>query len=433
MYKFGVSVLISTLGGNHEYLDAQWFQMLMDIKRPLLLSSFSYNLNEVAQEKELFFNSNNYNPKFRYTNKNLLALSNAAIVKLSDLRCKVLQEEGVLSIRDAYVQKIDEAMLEQKIISASSQFDWAAFNKYNVEKYGVVSISLIANRLKNLQKKFSVLKNVEIFESRASTNIQTDILDCATGYFESWPSLILDQKIDQTKFLNAYDVAILWGERLRSMTDTRWSVKVSKNVLYIKVNAKTLEVLIPINFIASEIKVRALFAHEIGTHVFRLENGKKSKLKLLSIGLAGYSAAEEGLALMREQVILRRTKLPSFDKYLALAYATGAIDGVAKDFRSVYVFLNEIFSKRLSITCNSEDSSRIARTRAWNLALRIFRGGNPAIPGCCLLRDKIYREGAYTMWNLFTVNYESFFYAKFGKFDPSNSKHLDLVKEYFTL
>ena len=49
--------------------------------------------------------------------------------------------------------------------------------------------------------------------------------------------------------------------------------------------------------------MRDLIVHEIGTHVVRRENGKRSKLRLLGIGLDNYERGEEGIATMREQVL----------------------------------------------------------------------------------------------------------------------------------
>ena len=50
-------------------------------------------------------------------------------------------------------------------------------------------------------------------------------------------------------------------------------------------------------------RVEALIQHEVGTHVLTYHNGCAQKLRLLSAGLAGYDALQEGLAVLAEYLV----------------------------------------------------------------------------------------------------------------------------------
>jgi uncharacterized protein (TIGR02421 family) len=47
-------------------------------------------------------------------------------------------------------------------------------------------------------------------------------------------------------------------------------------------------------------RVEALIQHEIGTHVLTYHNGRAQTLRILSVGLTGYDALQEGLAVLAE-------------------------------------------------------------------------------------------------------------------------------------
>jgi uncharacterized protein (TIGR02421 family) len=50
-------------------------------------------------------------------------------------------------------------------------------------------------------------------------------------------------------------------------------------------------------------RVEALVQHEVGTHVLTYHNGRAQKLRILSFGLAGYDALQEGLAVLAEYLV----------------------------------------------------------------------------------------------------------------------------------
>lgn len=55
-------------------------------------------------------------------------------------------------------------------------------------------------------------------------------------------------------------------------------------------------------FTVARSRAHALLQHEVGTHVLTFCNGHEQPLKLLSVGLAGYDALQEGLAVLAEHL-----------------------------------------------------------------------------------------------------------------------------------
>ena len=117
-------------------------------------------------------------------------------------------------------------------------------------------------------------------------------------------------------------------------------------------------------------RVRALLAHEVGTHVLTYANGCAQPLGLLHHGLAGYQDLQEGLAVLAEWLVGGLT--PGRFRTLAArvlgarALADGA--GFADLFRTV------------------RDQAGLSDRAAFGVALRLRRGGG-------LTKDMVYLRG----------------------------------------
>lgn len=173
----------------------------------------------------------------------------------------------------------------------------------------------------------------------------------------------------------------------------------------------------------TELGIRALAEHEIGVHVRRSCEAEKQPLMLLRIGLAGYLRGEEGLASYVQQKIEGGSEYSGFDRYLAASLAIG-IDGVPRDFRSVYSIMRDYYVLTLSDT---EARVSSACEAAWQTCMRIFRGSTGEGAGTILTRDIVYLEGNIGIHNLLKKTphvYDSLF---IGKFDPLNSSHVSAL------
>jgi uncharacterized protein (TIGR02421 family) len=149
-------------------------------------------------------------------------------------------------------------------------------------------------------------------------------------------------------------------------------------------------------------RVEALIQHEVGTHVLTYHNGRAQRLGLLSTGLAGYDALQEGLAVLSEYLVggLSRPRL----RLLAarVVAARGMLDGAS--FIDVYRVL--------------ASEHGFAGQVAFNVAMRTFRGGG-------LTKDAVYLRGLEKILR---------YLAKGGDLGPLyvgkiGAEHIPVVKE----
>lgn len=120
----------------------------------------------------------------------------------------------------------------------------------------------------------------------------------------------------------------------------------------------------------SRARVEALLSHEIGVHLLTYFNGSAQGLRLFRSGLAGYEGMQEGLAVFAEYLsggmTLSRLRLIAARVVGCAAMLNGAL------FPETY---------RLLV-----DQHRFQPNEAFNIVLRIYRGGG-------LAKDAIYLRG----------------------------------------
>lgn len=409
-------------------VDARWFLQLKSIKRQLFLNSYYIPDSVQNLEMKKMFANKAYNPVFEYPNSNITLIAQEEVI-LRNMRQQVLQEEAKKSIGNAYIDKIDEILAHVEIIKSTHEKDYDSFNFWNEKLYGTLSKDIVSAIVGNLKKRYPFLLDDKIISSgdliekvsKETFNIAKDVL--------AGP----DIHVEVDKKYSSDEICSIWQAYLTQHM-LGWKVSTINTGQHMVVNSKERIVKVPLNLHIKGDKVRKLFVHEIGTHVYRREEGKKHPFQLLSIGLAGYSTAEEGIAIVREQLCKDEfLHYGGHDKYLALSYACGYIDGEKKDFRTTFDFLQKYYFVRLMKKHNEQDSLEVSNKRAWGTCVRIFRGGNPSVPGNCLLKDKIYREGNIYIWKLLKNSPESFSNVYVGKFDPGREDHLSLVNKQFDL
>jgi hypothetical protein len=407
-------------------VDAKWFLALKAIHRPLILHSLTPLASATNIEKTKVLSVEGYNPVFIYPHLNLQSIT-IALEAMAQLRLQVCQEESNKSIATLYTDKLDELILEQKLMLASVNGDWELFADLNKKLYGDLNSIFIKEQLEYLKSKTDFFNiSFQLTDSEVVRQKPDDVLFQKAKDLIKGPDIIVENNHTYT----SEQIVKTWNESL-VMTMPEWRVVIDEQVVSILVVHKQRKVKIPAQLNISGKKMRKLFVHEIGTHVYRREMGKKNKFQLCSIGLAHNQLFEEGLATVRSQLL--NTKFHQFgglDKYLTLAIVKGYIDGVPKDFNQTFNILKEYYLDRLNRTrAHNETNVIIAENRAWNSSVRVFRGGNPAIAGCCFLRDKIYHEGNRAVWNLLREHSDYFSAVMLGKFDLANRTQREAVIE----
>lgn len=405
-------------------IDARWFLMLKAINRPLLLNSLTIDSGVLMVEKNKVLTGVGYNPSFFYSSLKLDTVVTAHTALLQ-LRQQVCQEEKNKSIVALYTERIDEMILEQELLIATFEHDWVKFNALNIKLYGHMNVQHMNELFVFLQKKSPVFS---VFKSTQSAKVPTSIKE-AINLFSRAQLIVHGPDIQITTGMEYTSEKIieLWNQSL-AQTMPAWKVVIDEQVTAMLVVHRERLIKIPPNLIMNAGRMRKLFVHEIGTHVYRREQGKKNNFQLCSIGLAGNQAFEEGLAILRAQVLNKKFhQFGGFDKYLTLAVATGGFDGELRDFNQTFTMMRDYFLERLNRKRASDQNIKIANNRSWNCTLRIFRGGNPTMPGCCFLRDKIYHEGNHSAWKTVEMHPEYFNDVMLGKFDPNNPLQREMV------
>lgn len=117
-------------------------------------------------------------------------------------------------------------------------------------------------------------------------------------------------------------------------------------------------------------RVDALIQHEIGTHLLTYYNGRAQPLQLLRVGLAGYDALQEGMAVLSEYLVggLSRGRVRTLAaRVVAVSQMTGGAP------------FTETFQTLVS-------DYRIDQRLAYTIVLRVYRGGG-------LTKDAVYLRG----------------------------------------
>ena len=155
-----------------------------------------------------------------------------------------------------------------------------------------------------------------------------------------------------------------------------WTISIIEDSVADMQVTKKGKVLIRKDATFTENRLKALLVHEIGTHVFRFENGKRQKFRLFERGTAGYLETEEGLAVYNQNQL----GLPLGEKFLTPALLVVAIFLAKKmGFRELFEILQQTYSL-------SDDV-------AWKLCVKAKRGtADQSKPGT-FTKDLAYFKG----------------------------------------
>lgn len=342
-------------------------------------------------------------------------------------------------VRDAYAWRTDEMLDQIKMLRAARDGNDNQFTKYSGIIYGNPSPEIFE------YDKFIVVKALE--KARASNDqnrinaaykLEKLIGDLSYGKsLEEKFSLLPKPIEDNGKILNASEIKSMFENALEELSIANWTIAIDKTGEKVNLSAdqETKTINIPDNnHLSNRAKkttatnIKALIAHELKTHALRRENGEKSKLKLLGLGLDRFLKGEEGLASYKYQQLEGANDFAAFRSHLSISLARG-IDGTKRDFRGVF----EIIKCYLLASMNNDNGESLIdkiETIAWNTCVRCFRGTTCKTPGAVFTKGHIYREGNIGIYQL--VNSGSKEVGRFmcGKYDPLNPHHkkiLDLL------
>lgn len=321
--------------------------------------------------KKVFLNNKSKNPTLKYhlpTTK-LLALRQ----KLSSIN---IEERDFLDT--LIIERQRELIRHVDLLNSLGCFD---FTEKSIKVFGLPSKKLITKSYEILNEKLKLKKAKKIPKREA-----VKILN------ENLKRFDLDYKIKNKDLV------------------TSCSVESDNKLIILKKKERFSK-----NFI------NRLIVHEIGTHAFRYENGKKQDLQIFKKGLAKYLTTEEGLAVYNEERfgLLKKVFLQNYAGRV-IAVNTAQKNSFFKTFRELKRFFD--------------------KTKAFQLTLRAKRGlADTSLPGG-FSKDYIYLEGFYQVKNFVARggNINDLYFGKISLKDVTFVKNLKLKKptllpESFTL
>ncbi|MBU0963971.1 DUF1704 domain-containing protein [Patescibacteria group bacterium] len=235
---------------------------------------------------------------------------------------------------------------------------------------------LYLEKIKEIDDKLSLIDNIGRPEM-AEYSIKL-FGSVSNELYEQALSFMKNEKLekDTSKKLNTEEVIKRLSAYLSQKKLTRWKIKILETATSgMQINKKnTIFVNKKANF--SENRLKALIAHEIETHIFRLENGRLQKYSLFEQGTANYLTTEEGLAIYNQNSL----GIPLGEKYFSPALNIAAIyHGNNLSFTELFHFLQSNF--------------KIDKAKAWRICVRTKRGlENTNEPGA-FAKDIVYFIG----------------------------------------
>ncbi len=399
---------------------------------------------KLAEQKNLFMEGTISCPNFKYENINSVDFEKAE-KDLIDLKTEL--KEGLTQnpdLNQAYIWKINEKIArvrmfkELKFLQENPSHDNKnRYRRYIEFIYGKPDKDIFFDVLNVIDKKF---KDVEL---EALTEDQKDAYAVIQNLLENSISHdITDKKLDELRPNNPKergesitDIEIIkkyFEEALDELNlQNEWRVVISeKHRSSMAVQTTSKKVILPSQSgvenrpKASEFspeKIKGLIAHEIYTHVLRRERAKDSRFKLLELGLDRYEVGEEGLATYREQQESGAIDFAGIDNYLTAGIGYGLDSGKPRDFGEVFEIIKSYY------LLFDQTTKEKAKELAWSRTLRLFRGTPGNIPGLMYLKDIVYREGNIATYELMKKDYSQKIDFDIGKFNPANTRHINLL------
>ena len=286
------------------------------------------NPRNLLEQKELFFAQPDYIPRFSYRPIEL---------DLDRLR-RELKRFPVLShpLAPLFTKKIKELEGRIDLLAARETKD---FSRCSEQLFGKATQPLYREAVAFLKKHSSnAPDNSPVVDAKAAVTVVSEF--CKNNNLGHWVISIIEDSVADMQVTK------------------KGKVLIRKNATF------------------STNRLQALLVHEIGTHVFRFENGKRQPFKLFERGTAGYLETEEGLAIYNQNQL----GLDLGEKFLTPALLVVAIFLAKKmGFRALFEILQQTYSL-------SDDT-------AWKLCIKAKRGTEDQSKPGTFTKDLVYFTG----------------------------------------
>lgn len=420
------------IGSPETTLDDRWYNRFKEVGAFEDYEFLGGDKKKREEQQRKFLTGETENPKLDYPKLETFDF-NGRESALLQLKKDVLAEEPNDIVKQLYRWRINEKLAELRMLRAVKNGDGHRFFRYSKFIYGTPEKNIHTYSLSQLQiamKSFAFEEEEDIDKREAAKRVGSALSLFTTTF---------DHQLDSPQFAgpeitsaeqeySAEDIKIAFESALERYQISDFLVVVDQKATgeAISVSQEKKTIFIPANRKMKTQRLQALIEHEIGTHVRRRNNGERSKLKLLGLGLDRYNKGEEGVATLQEQKIEGARGFSGLDGHLAISLATG-VDGVKRNFREVFSILKDYYLTQSEKT--GAEALREAENKAYLRCVRAFRGTDCATPGICHTRDIVYREGNIGAWDVITKNPAETLRFMIGKYDPANLRHIWILDQ----
>lgn len=408
--------------------DALLFEQLSRIDAPAVQSILRGDRAQERGEKKKFLDGEIDNPRFSYDHISEEYLSNTQ-ENLNALREEVSHSPADVLIAEAYSNKIEYLSQEINLLHAARNGNDQIFDQINQRLYGAVDVDLFRAVLGALERRVGKLVSESETIDPSTKELQRELerialrIDSDTARQFEWYFLS-----EYEDLIGADEIREIFREVKKDLGLVAWKINVDQTNTLPSITVRRREklVLIPSQRTLPRRKALALAHHELEVHAKRSENGYKSSIKLLSVGLDYYLSAEEGLAKYLETQHYAAGLNSALESYFFTALILG-VDGYKRSFREVFD-LASLFYKSVHYERFKNDP-RPVHMYAWGRTMRLFRGTSGQNKGVCSRRGLVYLEGYMRIKDLLEQKKFSIEELLLGKYDPSNAGHVRLLKK----
>lgn len=235
---------------------------------------------------------------------------------------------------------------------------------------------LFQAKIDETEKKIHLLEDVgtPAFVDHARQlygSVTDDDVQAARTYLGSQPLLP-----DTSSVLTSKQVIQRLEQALRTAKLGTWKVRVLENAAADMQVNKRHTIFLKADARITEHRLTALVAHEIETHIYRLENGLRQPFRIFAQGTADYLATEEGIAIYNQKrlgiPLGVKNQLPALNTIAVSLAQHGGFPDVYRELVTTY---------------------HLTPAMAWTLTARVKRGlSDTTMPGA-FPKDRLYFSG----------------------------------------
>lgn len=438
------------------HLDERWYKRLRDITATV---GETFNLLEPTPEvREImyqkFLDSGCTEPVPLFPDPAVKEPLKEPYEQLAQLRQEIDENEQIGIVREQYLNYIDDVRANIDVIRAACDKNPEDYEKLNDLLYGKPDKAIYEDVCEWIRQ--DTIEILTKAEDELLVSLGQGVLkrlpQTNGDYLRLSPSKEVFHSVREAHFRPGGFFDMLFGEE--GMPDEPYITQQEGDVICQRVldnigadykivdaynhiwsvSREPRQLLRPAGYRIGRDEFVGIVAHEIGSHILESVNGAKQPLQLLEMGLAGYVLANEGRALLREQIVYEdiATSLwqPSWEycimQHLAISLSLGYHEDRRYRLPEIYDLLYYLYyfwrSRRHPHETNNE---LYARKEAWLLTVRLLKGTDGL--GGAYQKDIVYLEGNVKLWQMAANDPNVILFGDIGKFNLLDEKQRSIL------